>query len=408
MHGGNEANDQPGSIIGWPGRGALLAAAFLPVLALYGFGIALPPIAAAFGRDPNAMLLSQLIGSIVGFAFAFGSPVVGGLIDRFGYRSVLIVAAAAFAVAGGIGGLLDSLYAILATRIVLGFTVAGGLIASLAGIGSLASSARVRMYGWQAMAGGLLAIAVYPAVGTMASLGWRWPFALHLAALVIIPLAWTLPRGRIEKTVTDDAPRRLLAGVSPLLICVAAFMGMAGIVGPIFAPFFLTRIGIADPALQSLPLMAMSTAAIIASAFFGRIHGLLGITGTFAVAICLVGAGLMLCGLTHSLTAFAAALALVGVGSATFSPNVSAAVIAACTGRQGQALGVISAALYGSQAFFPFIANAINGRAGPAAVFAAFGATALAIGLAFTIGALAGRRTRALSAPEYAAARIEP
>src|SRR3546814_861139 len=84
--------------------------AALPVLALYGFGIALPPLARAFADNPNAVLLSQLVGGVVGFALALSSPIVGWLIDRFSYRTVLLFSCAAFALAGSVGGILDNLY----------------------------------------------------------------------------------------------------------------------------------------------------------------------------------------------------------------------------------------------------------------------------------------------------------
>lgn len=140
---------------------------------MYGFGVALPPIAAAFADRPHALLLSQLIGGVVALAFAVGSAPVGRLIDRFGYRSVLLVSIVAFSFAGAAGGLMSNLYAILVTRVLLGFTVAGVLVSAFAGIGDLSARDRVRMYGFQGFVGGVLAICTFPAVGWAASLGWR-------------------------------------------------------------------------------------------------------------------------------------------------------------------------------------------------------------------------------------------
>src|SRR3546814_18903071 len=107
------------------GRAALLMVAALPVLALYGFGIALPPLASAFADNPNAVLLSQLVGGVVGFALALRSPLVGWLIDRFSYRTVLLFSCAAFALEASVGGLLSLLYLILSTPLPPGVTVAG-------------------------------------------------------------------------------------------------------------------------------------------------------------------------------------------------------------------------------------------------------------------------------------------
>src|ERR1700678_2115872 len=85
------SDQTPGRYINATGRAALLATGLCPVLALYGFGVAFPPIAAALAQDPHAVLLSQLIGGIVALACAVSAPAVGRLIDRFGYRTGVLV-----------------------------------------------------------------------------------------------------------------------------------------------------------------------------------------------------------------------------------------------------------------------------------------------------------------------------
>src|SRR3546814_8723056 len=85
----------------------------------------------------------------------------------------------AFALAGSVGGILDNLYLILATRLLLGVTVAGALIAALTGIGTLPPRQRAQMFGFQSVAGAMLAIGCFPLVGAFAAIGWRWPFALR-------------------------------------------------------------------------------------------------------------------------------------------------------------------------------------------------------------------------------------
>ena len=41
-----------------------------------------------FHAQPNAELLSQLVGGIVGLAFAISSPFMGSLVGRYGYRAI--------------------------------------------------------------------------------------------------------------------------------------------------------------------------------------------------------------------------------------------------------------------------------------------------------------------------------
>jgi predicted MFS family arabinose efflux permease len=376
--------------IGFAGRAALLSAAMCPVLALYGFGVVLPPIAAAFARDPHAVLLSQIIGGIVALSFAVGSPPVGWLIDRFGYRAVLLVSTLAFSLIGTLGGLMNDLYAILATRVLLGFAVAGTLVASLAGIGSLNTRDRLRMYGFQNFVGGLIAIAIYPLVGWAASFGWRWPFAIHLSALLIIPWITALPKRPVPQArETGSArPTMRLAGLPISLLAVAVFVGMAGIIGSLFSPFLLVAIGITDPTKQSLPLIAMGMAALLASGSFGWVRAKLGKNGTFAAAIGMLGLGLIVAASTNSLMGITVGLALAALGMTAYTPNMSATAVAAARLNPGRALGLANGVLYGAQGLFPFVANGISAVAGPKAVFAYFGYAGVAIGIVYLIAAM--------------------
>ncbi len=376
---------EPSHPIGWLASAALLSTAVFPVLALFGFGVALPVIATAFAAQPSAVLISQLIGSVVGFAFALGSPIVGRLIDRFGYKRVLMLSSIAFAVVGGAGGLLDNLYLILITRVLLGFTVAGTLVSGLTGIGSLDHAQRVRLYGLQTVVGGLLAMMVYPAVGALASIGWRWPFALHVVGLVQLPLFAILPT-HVARSEDEDGEAGLPLPKLPVsLLLVAMFMGMSSIVGPIFSPFFLGSIGITNPAQQSLPLTVMGGTALLASALFSTINRRIGIRWTFALAIAASALGNLLAGGSGSVVAMCVAMGVAAIGASLYSPNLSAAVVLIAGRAKGRALGLASAAMYGAQAVFPFIAQLIMHYAGPAAVFRLFAAVGFALAIGFAV-----------------------
>jgi predicted MFS family arabinose efflux permease len=383
-------SDEPaGPYINATGRAALLATGLCPVLALYGFGVALPPIAAAFAQDPHAVLLSQLIGGIVALAFAVSAPAVGRLIDRFGYRTVLLVSMLAFSVIGTLGGVMENLYAILATRILLGVTVAGTLVAALAGIGTLNTRLRLRMYGFQNFVGGLIAIGIYPLVGWATSFGWRWPFAIHLSGLLIVPLVLALPRGQNRGSEIGSAgPSVRFAGLPRSLLVVAVFVGMAGIIGSLFSPFLLVAIGITDPTKQSLPLVAMGVAALFASGSFGWVRSRLGKNGTFAAAIGLLGCGLIVAVSGNSLVIITIGLAIAALGITGYTPNMSATAVTAGHLNPGRALGLANGVFYGAQGLFPFVANAISRLAGPKAVFDYFGYTGIVIAILYCIAAV--------------------
>jgi MFS family permease len=376
------ANTPPGGgeKLGVLAQGALLSPGLVALLGLFALGLTMPVMAEAFPKEPNAVLLCQLVASIAGFSFAIASPPIGRLVDRYGYRTMLLWSTVLFALVGTIPSLLDNLYLILAARVLLGVVIAGVVGAGVVGVARMEPSAQARMFGFQSLAGGVGALVVFPVLGILAKMSWRYVFALHLAFLLIVPLILTLP-----KQVSTPAPAAD-AGAAPaaaepipwFLVIFAGVLGMALILPGVVLPFFMKGIGITDPRVQSLPVASAAIPAMIASAAYGSVEKRLGVAGAFAVSLMLMAVGFTIVGFAQSLAPIAIGLVVSALGSGTAVPNLYAAVVRKAPIAPGRVLGVTNAALYGAQVLLPFVAGAISGLAGPAAVFFAFAAAAAA------------------------------
>ncbi len=384
--GGGHDAQAPGPVGLW----ALLMSSIFPMLGLFALGPALPQVAAAFADNPNAEVLAQLIGGASGFSFALSSPIIGGIIERWGYRPVYVVSLIGFAALGTVPVLLDSLPMILLTRLLLGVCVAGAMTAGLAGIGTLDAAQRPRMYGRNAMLSSLGAMVIFPAVGALSTIGWRLPFLIHLIALAVVPMAMALP-SRPAAAERTHAPAGRGLGVAPVLLVLAAFIGLVMYVGPMFSPFYLQTIGITDPRLAALPLSGMSLGALIMTSNYGRLYARFGAQVLFAATLIVTGMGLLAAGLAPSLPAFIAAMFVVSCGIAMFAPNVSAHIAATST-NMARGIGWAMSAMFAVQVAFPFLARAISRAVGPASVFHIFGGCALVAGIGMV--ALARRRLR--------------
>lgn len=388
---GSEHNAQmPGAVGLW----ALLVCALVPMVGLFAMGPALPMVAAAFPDDPDAELLTQLIGGASGIAFALSSPIIGMLIGRYGYKAVYIVSLIVFAIFGTLPVLLDNLPLILATRVVLGVSVAGAMTAGLAGLGTLPADVRPRMYGRNAMLSSVGAILVFPAVGALSELGWRLPFFVHALALVIVQMAMTLPSAPDPAQAKSDsvaAPTGQGLGVAPILLVLAGFIGLTMYVGPMFAPFYLHTIGVTDPRLAALPLSAMSVGSLIMTSVYGRLHTRFGAQALFALTLLLTGGGLLVAGIASSLPLFIAAMFAVSCGLAIFTPNLSSHIAATST-NTARGIGWAMSAMFAVQVAFPFIARFISQAIGSAGVFLIFGACALLAGVGASLFARGGLR----------------
>lgn len=399
MH-GNAAGEADGVILPRIGIFALLACGMFTTVGLFSPGLVLPQIERAFAGTPHVALMTELVGTLAGFAFALGAPVAGGLIARFGCRAVLLPALLLFAIAGAAPALLDSLWAILAARVVLGLALSAIFTGALTGLGALRSDIRMSMFGWFSVVGGATAILLFPLIGTIGHYGWRPAFLVNLLALPVLLPVLTLPRSLGMATPRDPAAAhagqatgRLIGPAMAFLLLIAALAGMGMLIGPIYAPLYLTGLGIADTRLLAVPATIGSIAAVAASACYGRAHRMIGIHGVWAVSMLVMGAGLVIAGTSTTMPILTIGVVVSSAMVAIMAPNVSATAMAVSPPHLGaQAIGLANGVMFGAQLAFPFIAAWVRGMAGLSGVFILFGLVLLAIGAGMGARALLGRR----------------
>ncbi len=369
-------------------QAALLACGLFSTIGLFSPGLVLPQIERAFAAVPHAVLLTQLIGAVASFSFALGAPLAGALIARFGCRRIIVPSLIVFALAGTAPALLNDLWSMVATRVVLGLALSGIFTGGLAGIGALPEKTRARMFGWFAVVGGSAAILMFPAIGVLARIDWHLAFTVHLVALVVLPLAWRLPMalGVAPSHISAQAsngPHALLTPAMLGLLGLAAFAGMSMFLGPMYSPLYLASLGVTDPRLLAIPVTLGSIAAVFASAGYGFLHGRLGVHGLSAAAMAIMGIMLFVAGSVDAIPLFTAAIVVQCATIALLAPNVSAAALEMSPpGLGAQAIGLANGVMFGAQILFPFIASAIRAATGLVGVFFAFGAAALAISVA--------------------------
>lgn len=389
--------DAPPSI-GPAGQAVLTCACLFLVMGMFSFSVVLPLVAAAFPGNAGSALLAQLIGTAVGLAFAFASPVIGTLVDRHGYKLVLMWSALGFAVAGTSVVFLNSLYLILASRILLGIAVGGTQVAALAGIATFPDRARARALGRFTLASGILSVSCVFIISHLATIGWRIPFLLHLTGLLAIPFIYFLLPAHVAPPAKPDAERvpgwRVLPARFLLLTC---FVGMINFIPALFGPFYLKSIGVNDPALLGVPMMVQSAVALSGAATYAWLQERVGIAGVWAVALLFVGAGFLAAGFSHSLLALTVSLAIAGIGSTLCFPNVSASAVSIASRSHGRALAFANGTLFGAPILLPFVAHALNKAFGPAAVFRLYGVAAALVAAGFLLSRAV--RQRALPRP---------
>jgi MFS family permease len=372
--------------LGPAGSTAILGASILVFVGLFSLASALPAVRVHFAGAPYVDLLTQLVGAMSGFSFAFGSLMAGRVITRFGYRQVYVVSLLAFAAAGAAPAVLPNLYAIIFTRVIVGLSAATILNAALVATSRLLSPpAQARMLGLQSIVASVAGITAFPVIGQLSGIDWRLPFAVHLMALIWVPLVMALPAGRSTDSDLNALP--VARGVGVLILVTTVFVGMAVFISTIFGPLFLVGLGVTNTGLLSIPPTAAAIGGLIGSTLYLFLRSRVGLASTFAWALGAMTVGLATAGLATSVWGVAAGSFVAMAGGGAFSPNMNSAAIMASPENPGPALGLINSLFYGAMILFPLILSQFSaGMSGPRA--ALFGSAAFAglLSIAFVVG----------------------
>ncbi len=155
----------------------------MAVLGVSSIAPVLPRVATVFDRSPQSVGLLISVFTVPGVFF---TPILGVLGDRIGRKAVLVPSLLLFAVAGTACGFVREFPLLLGLRFVQGIGAAALGALNVTIVSDLyAGSARTTAMGYNAS---VLSIGtgVYPALGgSLAALGWFFPFFLPALALPI-------------------------------------------------------------------------------------------------------------------------------------------------------------------------------------------------------------------------------
>jgi DHA1 family tetracycline resistance protein-like MFS transporter len=368
----------PATPIPAPARAPSLRALFVvSMIDVLGFGVLIPLVpymAHRYGAGPS--VTTAILGSY-SLCQLLAAPVWGRLSDRYGRRPILMSSLLGACLSYVILGFADSLWMLLAARMLAGF-MAGNLAAAFAYASDVSTSAtRAKSMGMVGAAIGIGFMLGMPIGGVLAgnqaqSANFLWP-AVASAILSLFALAlvkFRLPESRVrpaEPVPTSSVregplillrqrPRLLLVASAALLVTTAQ-----GILESIFALWALNRFG-AGPRTVGFALFGAALAAVVMQG--GLVRVLVPRIGERALAqagIVSYIVGLLLVALAgDSLMAAALGLLFCGAGMGAFSPSASAlASRQSHGGNRGAVMGTYQAATSLARVIGPFVAGPV-------------------------------------------------
>jgi MFS family permease len=309
--------------------GILLAASGLTTLMTAVLGPNIPQMQKHFASLSGARYWVPLAVTTPLLVVAVASIFAGAAADRLGRKRLLLAGTWAYAAVGTAPLWLGSLYAIIASRALVGFADAAVMTCSLILIGDYwEGQSRQRVLALQTTVGAGSAVLFQMAGGFVGDAwGWRAPFALYALTL---PLAVAMHYGLWEPRLQSDdrlAPRldvvqktfrpRLLAGICFLTV----IGGLVFLVVPLHLGFLMQTLGIESPARIGIA-QALNSAAVVAGTLtFGWMVGPR-VRVAFQMALCVgvSGVGLVWLALAPSYAELVLAAMVEGVGCGLLLP----------------------------------------------------------------------------------------
>jgi MFS family permease len=231
----------------------------------------LPQMQTHFAGVPNVEFLIPVALTVPGLLVALLSPLVGFLADRYGRKQLLVFSIFGYGIFGLMPLLLDSLYAIIVSRIALGCVESVVVTVSTMLIGDYFNGVKRQKYlALQTTFAAASAILFFMIGGALGEIGWRAPYIVYafplVLALVSKAMLWEPQASHMalqeQEEQTNEAvrfrPSLLLA------ICVVTFVGaVMFMILQIQMAFLLGEVGEHSPATAGMVASSCSVMIVL-------------------------------------------------------------------------------------------------------------------------------------------------
>ena len=332
----------------------------------------LKEMATFFNEIPNIGLVSQLVLSVTSLAIAVGALFIGFIIDKFGRKPVLVTTTVLYAIFGTMGFYVMNIYVILASRILLGFAVAGIMTSCTTLIGDYYSGEkRNQVLGFQSTLmsfGGALFIILGGALGNIA---WNYAFLVYFLSLLILPgiiIFIPEPVRNVEEESdslkpSDDAIEKKAGFPIKVGLLSYSLMFLIMIVFyfiPSQFSFYLSSFEVESELLIGLAIATSSITAGIVSFFYKYIKKALDTQLIFIINLIFIGSGFFLLAFAPAFWVVIVGSSLTGLGWGIFMPNINSWLLQHTPNHlRGRVVGLFTTMLYSGQFVSPLIAASI-------------------------------------------------
>lgn len=351
----------------------LLLVSCLTIMSIITISPALPLMAESFSSEKGSEFMVKLILTIPALFIAVMAPLAGRLIDKRGRLKYLWLALITYALAGSAGFYLQSLTAILVSRILLGISVGITMTIVITLVADYFEGAeRQNFVGIQVAFMSLAGILFIGLGGILADINWRYPFLIYLFALLVLPFALrylTEPESVVEEALSES-PAVKLPSLIWLLFINTMVMWILFFLIPVQIPFHLKAIGVESNALIGAAIAMGTASSAVFSFSYSRLKDRISFTAIFSIGYLLMALGFSLIAFSEVYFHVLIAMVLCGGGLGMMIPNTNMWVMKiAPPSIRGKAIGQLTTFWFLGQFLTPVIILPLVSNLSNSAIF---------------------------------------
>ena len=348
----------------------LITLLFASSIAGMGGGVvipAMPQILEHFQDVPNAGLLVRLFLTTPGLFTAIGAPLAGLIVDKYGRKKLLLCAIFLYGLGGTTGCYLDSLYALMVGRALLGLSAAGTMTTCVTLMADYYDKEkRQKLMGYQFSFTSFGSTIFLALGGVLAEIHWRVPFFIYAIPFLIFIAATifiTEPQKKEkENTIQSEKPKEkfpylILGSIYALIYMTMAIFYLKVVI----FPFYMNEIEPTSTTKVGLALSSAIGISALVSLKYGSIKSRFSyINISFAVFI-IVAIGYLILYSADSYWLAVIGLIVTSLGFGLFAPNVTVWVNAVTPeAYRGRAVGGMTTCIFLGMFSSPLIAHPLT------------------------------------------------
>ena len=355
---------------GAPQAFVLIFAMLMPIASILAMAPNLPQFLQHFSDVPNKALLVPMILTIPALCNAIFSPFVGALSDRFGRRPMFLAALTIHFSIGASAFFMESLYAILATRVAVGIAEATIMTLANALLGDYyVQEDRQKWLAYQSILGSIMAAALVLLGGGLGTISWSSPFLMHLLSFIMLAVSWVVifepvhtaaQRAEVESGSGGRFPVR-----SMVIICaVSLFCSVIYFVQTIQLSRVFNSFGAESSGYIGIAMTIASIGVIAGGVLYRKLHRKT-VAQLLSTVYLFYGVGMTSLGLASTLLIGIPLAIVAQVGNGMMIPILVAWALSALTfSHRGRGMGIWNSAFYIGQFLSPMFVALVASLAG--------------------------------------------